>query len=129
VRFGGGFGRLLDVERYGIRVSRELVPKLQSSLNLARLTNCAGDIPANVVAVGLARAKIPCYIGGGAMYGPFSLGSAVFPLSETKEQGSVIFVPEALLESAQELLSNPPLSEDELTKLALRTAPDPDDPV
>jgi hypothetical protein len=50
-------------------------------------------------------------------------------LSETKELGSVIFVPESLLEAAQDLLSNPALSEDELMKLALRTAANPDDPV
>lgn len=112
-----------DIGCYGIRVSRELVPKLQGLLKLARLTKCAGDISATVVAVGLARANIPCYVGGGAMYGPFRLGSGVVPLIETKEMGSVIFVPESQLEAAQRLLSDPPLSAEELTNLALRTAP------
>lgn len=118
-----------DIGYYGIRVARELVPNLRGLLKLARLTTCAGDIPATVIAVGLARAKIPCYIGGGAVYGPFRLGSAAVPLIETKEMGSVIFVPESMLEAAQQLLSDPPLSDEELTKLALRTTPSPDDPI
>jgi hypothetical protein len=118
-----------DIGRYGIHVSRELVPELQRLLKLARLRNCAGDIPANVLAVRLAREEIPCYIGGGAMYGPLRLGSGIVPLIETTEQGSVIFVPESMLETARQLLSEPPLSEEELTRLALGTAPSPDDPI
>lgn len=122
----------VDVERYGVRVSRSRIGELKHILELTPVANRLEPISAQLIAGRLARENIPCYVGGWHAFGLWGGSSDrlddVVTLKETKELGAMIAVPGSLFRAAMRVLNQPPISEAELTELALHTAPDPEDP-
>lgn len=118
-------------EPYGVRVPRDRIEELKEILKLTPVEEGLSPVAAELMAGRLAREGIPCYVGGwrglGLVAGYIPLGFAR-PLKETTEQGCMVAVPESRFKSAMRVLSEPPISDAELTELALRTPPDPDDP-
>jgi hypothetical protein len=123
-----------QLERYGVRVQRSKIVDLRRVLELTPVVNRLTSGAAQVMAGRLARENIPCYIGGwhtfGGVWGTGSIGlDSVTTLKETNEPGEMIAVPGSLFGRAMRILNQPPISETELAELALRTAPDPEDPI
>jgi len=115
--------------RYRVRVLRRLVPEMQRILNLTVVAKYADPASAEVVVGRLVRENIPCYLGGGSRDLLNRLGFVGIAWNDNGEIGvSTVAVPASLVEEAQRVLSTPPLIDADLTKLALRTPPDPDDP-
>jgi hypothetical protein len=125
---------------YGVRVSRNQIADIRRVLNLTPVVNGLTPVAAQIKAGQLAREEIPCYIGGEHSFGAAStflpLGGtsqltldSVTTLKETKEPGDMIAVPASLFKKAMRVLNEAPISEAELTELALGTAPDPKDPI
>lgn len=120
-------------QRYGVRVLRSQIADLRRSLNLMPVVNGLTSAAAQIKAGQLAREEIPCYIGGEHSFGghwspsTFTLDS-ITTLIETKESGDMIAVPARLFKKAMRILNQEPISEAELTKLALSAPPDPNDP-
>jgi hypothetical protein len=111
------------LERYCVRVQRSRLAELKDALKLTPVANGLSGPAAQIVAGQLAQVNIPCYIGGWHGFGRW--GDE--PIKETAEPGAVISVPESLSKEAKRVLDEP-VPEDELSALALRTAPDPQDP-
>jgi hypothetical protein len=112
------------LERYCVRVQRSRLAELKETLKLAPVASGLSGAAAQIVAGQLAQVNIPCYIGGWHGFGRW--GDE--PLKETTETGALIAVPESLSKEAMQVL-NERLTEAELSELALRTAPDPNDPI
>jgi len=120
---------VVDLARYCVRVQRSRLAELKETLKLIPVASGLSGAAAQIVAGQLAQVKIPCYVGGWHGFGPFGNTSrwGDEPIKETTETGAVIAVPECLSKEAMDVL-NEPVPEDELSALALRTAPDPNDP-
>jgi hypothetical protein len=123
----------VGLERYGVRVQRSKIVDLRRSLKLTPVANRLAPNAAQVIAGRLARENIPCYVGGwhtfGGVWGSGSIGlDSITTLKETSEPGEMIAVPASLFGKAMRILNQPPIPEAELADLALRTAPDPEDP-
>jgi hypothetical protein len=124
-----------DLERYGVRVSRDQIDELKEALKLTPVVNRLTPTSAQVIAGRLAREDIPCYIGGwhnfggrGGLCASLDLQlDAKTTLRETKEPGYMIAVPASHFGEAMRVLNQSPISETELADLALRTAPNPED--
>lgn len=119
-------------ESYGVRVPRDRIGELNEILKLTPVEEGLTPVAAELMAGRLAREGIPCYVGGwrglgflAAGYLPLGLAT---PLKGATKQGCMIAVPESRLKDAMDVLNQPPISDAELTELALRTPPDPDDP-
>jgi hypothetical protein len=115
---------------YAIRVERTRITELRQALDLKPVATRLNFPAAHIIAGRLAREKVPCYVGGGHIPGPF--GDFDVPIKETTESGFtgarfMVAVPERLVKTALGILSTPPVSEADLEKLALRTAPEPND--
>jgi len=128
-------GGPMDLAPYGVRVSRDGIDELKDLLKLTPVANRLKPTAAQVIAGQLAREGIPCYIGGWHKFGGGAWGpgsdlqlDAKTTLKETKEQGYMIAVPASHFREAMRVLNQPPISEAELTDLALGTQPNPDDP-
>ena len=124
-----------DFETYGVRVSRDRIEELKDVLKLTPVANRLTPVSAQVIAGQLAREGVPCYVGGwhnfggGAFAATFDLQlDAKTTLRETNEPGYMIAVPASKFRNAMRLLNQSPISEAELTDLALRTPPKPEDP-
>jgi hypothetical protein len=123
-------------ETYGVRVSRDRIDELKEALKLTPVANRLTPISAQVIAGRLAREDVPCYIGGWHNFGGGGGWSSSLDLQldakttlrETSEPGYMIAVPASHFGEAMRVLNQSPISETELTDLALRTAPDPEDP-
>lgn len=122
-------------ECYGVRVSRSRIDELRQLLKLTPVANRLEPGAAQVIAGRLARENVPCYVGGWHAFGARRFGPAssahldeIVTLKETKEPGAMIAVPASLFEKAMRVLNQRPISDDELTELAMRTPPDPEDP-
>ena len=119
-------------ESYGVRVPRDRIDELRDILKLTPVAKRLTPVAAELMAGRLAREGIPCYVGGwhsfGVMWGGDRQRDARTTLKETKEQGYMVAVPESRFKAAMRVLNEPPISDAELTELALRTPPDPDDP-
>lgn len=120
---------------YGVRVPRDRIDELKEILKLAPVAKGLTHAAAELMAGRLARENIPCYVGGWHNFGAgvWAPGSnlqldANTTLKETKEQGYMVAVPGSHFKAATRVLNQPPISDAELTELALRTPPDPDDP-
>jgi len=91
-------------------------------LELTHLTQYEDPMSAQVAAGRLIREGVPCVLGGrgtlddlgfvGRYSGPYTLS-----------------VPHPFLSEAKRIMDAPAISEDELTDLALRKAPEPEDPI
>ena len=114
---------VVALERYCVRVQRSRLAELKEALKLIPVASGLSGAAAQIVAGQLAQVNIPCYIGGWHGFGRW--GDE--PIKETAEPGAVISVPESLSKEAKRVLDEP-VPEDELSALALRTAPDPQDP-
>lgn len=106
--------------------------KLKEILKLTPVEKGLTPVAAELMAGRLAREGIPCYVGGCRGFGFLVAGYIPLgfakPLKETTEQGCMVAVPESRFKAAMRVLNQPPISDAELTELALRTPPDPDDP-
>jgi len=111
--------------RYGVRVERSRIDELRRTLKLKPVANCLTATGAQILAGRLTREGVPCYVGGEHTY---FFESAV-PIRETKEPGHMVAVPEVFFADALHILNKQPLSDEELTALAVGTAPPPDDPL
>jgi hypothetical protein len=125
----------VHLERYGVRVPRSQIVDLRRILKLTPVVNRLAPAAAQVLAARLAREDVPCYVGGWHSFGGGAFGptsdlqlDAKTTLKETREPGYMIAVPASLFGKAMRVLNQQPISEAELTELALRTAPDPEDP-
>ena len=117
------FGR-----QYGIRVARALIADLKDTLKLTQVAHYKDLISADVLAGRLAREGIPCYVGGLPVINILALGYSGVPIDDTGQlRLGTVAVPASFVTATQRILSAP-VSETELTELALRTAPDPEDP-
>jgi hypothetical protein len=115
---------------YRIRMLRTLIPDMLRDLNLTVVAKFEDPLSAEVVAGRLVRENIPCYLGGGGRDLRNRLGFVGIPWNYTGELGLfTVAVPASLSDVAQGILKEPPLTEAELTKLALRTGPDPDNSI
>ena len=127
---------LMSLEQYGVRVSRDRIDELRDTLKLTPVMNRLHGVAAQLIAGRLAREGIPCYVGGWHKFGGIGPLSATFDLQldakttlkETKEPGYMIAVPTSHFREAMHMLNQRPISEAELTDLALRTQPNSDDP-
>jgi hypothetical protein len=125
VQFVNGPG----LAKYRVTVSRALRGKLTQAVKLTQVAKYADPVSAEVVAGRLVREKIPCIISGGAKNLLGSFGSALIPLNGTGDiMGCSIAVPHAFLKNAQRVLDASDISEAELTKLALGSPLDREDP-
>jgi hypothetical protein len=121
---------------YGVRVSRNQIADIRRVLKLTPVVNGLTPVAAQMTAGQLAREEIPCYIGGEHSFGASTLlpGTShltldsITTLKETKEPGDMIAVPASLFQEAMRVVNQAPISEAELTELALGIAPDPKDP-
>jgi hypothetical protein len=104
---------------YRVTVRRALWGKLTQALKLTEAANYADPTSAVVVAGRLVREEIPCVIIGRTRnrLGRFGIAGM-----------STIAVPHTFLTRAERVLNASDISEAELTKLALRTAVDHEDP-
>ena len=117
------FGR-----QYAIRVARALIADLKDTLKLTQVADYKDLISADVLAGRLAREGIPCYVGGLPVIHTLALGYSGVPIDDTGQlRLGTVAVPASLVPAAQRILRDS-VSETELTELALRTAPDPEDP-
>ena len=123
----------VSCETHGVRVLRNQIPDLRRVLELTPVAKRLTPTAAQVMAGQLARENIACYVGGwhsfGYLWGSSLTLDSMTTLKETKEAGDMIAVPASLFKKAIRILNQPPISETELTKLALGTAPDPKDPL
>jgi len=118
-----------DSQPYGVRVSRGQIADIRRVLNLTPIVNRLMPVAAQLKAGQLAREEIPCYVGGEHSFWPSGLSlDSITTLKETREAGDMIAVPASLFKKAMRVLNQAPISEADLTKLALDTAPDPKDP-
>jgi DNA polymerase III sliding clamp (beta) subunit (PCNA family) len=125
-----------DFATCGVRVPRDRIEELKDVLKLTPVANRLTPISAQVIAGQLAREGVPCYVGGwhnfGAnLYGPPGSDlqlDAKTTLRETNEPGYIVAVPASKFKDAMRVLNQSPISEAELTDLALRTRPNPEDP-
>lgn len=123
---------------YGVRVSRNQIADIRRVLKLTPVVNGLTPVAAQITAGQLAREEMPCYTGrkhsfGASMFLPTGGTShltldSITTLKETKEPGDIIAVPASLFQEAMRVLNQAPISEAELTELALGTLPDPKDP-
>jgi hypothetical protein len=125
----------IEPEVYGVRVSRDRIDELKDALKLTPVANRLTPASAQVIAGRLAREDVPCYIGGWHNFGGRGGSAATLDLQldtkttlrETKEPGYMIAVPASQFGEAMRVLNQSPISEGELTDLALRPNPE-DDP-
>jgi hypothetical protein len=109
---------------YDVRVERKLLSALYDLLELTPLVMCGTDASAQVTAGRLAREGIPCVLDNLPQQ-----RVAVPIINPSAEPGARwLYVPAEFLRAAQKLLAEPPISDAELTELALRTLVDPNDP-
>ena len=120
---------VVDLSRYCVRVQRSRFADLKETLKLTPLASGVSGTAAQIIAGQLAQVNIPCYIGGWHSFGLFGNASrwGDQPVKETTETGAMIAVPESLSKEAMEVMKQA-VPEAELSDLALRTAPDPNDP-
>ena len=104
---------VVDLACYCVRVQRSRLAELKDALKLTPVASGLSGAAAQIVAGQLAQ-------GNTSRWGDE-------PIKETTDTGAVIAVPESLSKEAMDVL-NEPVPEDELSALALRTAPDPQDP-
>jgi hypothetical protein len=107
---------------YRVTVSRALWGELTQALRLAQVAKYADPASAEVVAGRLVREEIPCVIFGHTRNVLARFGVAAMSMAYP------IAVPHAFLTRAQRVLNAPDISEAELTKLALSTSVDREDP-
>jgi hypothetical protein len=121
---------VVDLARYCVRVQRSRLAELKETLKLTPVASGLSGAAAQIVAGQLAQVNIPCYIGGWHSMGDyFDISHAGDdPLKETTVTGAMIAVPEPLSKAATRVPKQP-VPENELSALALRTAPDPQDPI
>jgi hypothetical protein len=118
-----------NLQPYGVRVSRNQIADIRRVLKLTPVISRLTPVAAEVKAAQLAREDIPCYVGGEHSFWPSSASlDSITTLKETEEAGDMIAVPASLFEKAMRVLNQTPISEAELTELALSTPPNPKDP-
>lgn len=123
-------------ESYAVRVPRDRIDELKEILKLTPVKKGLTPAAAELIAGQLAREDIPCYVGGWHNFGGGGIWGgtsdlqldATRTLKQTQEAGYMVAVPESRFKAAMRVLNQPPISDAELTELALRTPPDPDDP-
>jgi hypothetical protein len=110
----------VHVECYAVRVQRSRISDLRQLLDLKPVANRLNSAAAHVIAGRLARENVPCYIGGGHIFGELIPGGDTdVPIRDTTELGFMVAVPARFVRVALRILNVAPLSEEELTKLAL----------
>jgi hypothetical protein len=119
------------LERFAIRVQRSRIADLRQALHLKPVMTRLNPPAAQVVAGRLARENVPCYVGGLHIPGP--LGDFDVPIRETTESGSggaqcMVAVPAQFVRTALRILNVAPVSDAELTKLALADDANPETP-
>jgi hypothetical protein len=110
------------LDNYRVTVSRALWGELTQALKFTQAAKYADPTSAQVVAGRLVREEIPCVIFGRGRYVLGGFGVTGMPMDYP------IAVPHAFLARAQRVLNAPDISEAELTKLALSTSVDREDP-
>ena len=114
------------IERYAIRVQRCRIPELRRALDLKPVVTRIRSIDAQVIAGRLARDGVPCYIGG-LHLDPGLGGDSDVPIRETTEGmpriDCMIAVPGPFVREALRLVNVAPLTDEELTRLALADEP------
>jgi hypothetical protein len=118
----------MRLECCAVRVQRSRISDLRQALDLKPVANRLNSAAAQVIAGRLARENVPCYIGGGHTYGVLIPGGdSDVPIRETSESGFMVAVPAQLVRAALRILNVAPISEEELTKLALADYQSPED--
>ena len=107
---------------YRVTVRRALWGELTQALKLTQVAKYADPASAEIVAGRLVREEIPCVIFGRSRNVLARFGVAGMSMAYP------IAVPHAFLTRAQRVLNAPNISEAELTKLALSTSVDREDP-
>ncbi len=107
-----------------IKVQRGLIEELRQLLSLKPVATGLSPMAAQILTSRLTQERIPCYIGGEATY---RSGVFVVPLLATKEPGDMVAVPEAFFRDAMRIANQDPLSDEELTELALAALQEPKD--
>jgi hypothetical protein len=106
---------------FNVCVPSDFQGRLERLLELIEVARYDDPTSAEVVAGRLICENVPCCLGGRNTLDRFGfVGGNLGPFT--------ISVPKALLAEAKRVLNAPPVSDRELTELALRTAPEADDP-
>jgi hypothetical protein len=118
-------------ERFAIRVERSRITDLRQALDLKPVATRLSPAAAQILAGRLSRENVPCYVGGLHIPGPF--GDFDVPISETTQSGFVgdqcmVAVPAKFTRTALRILNTAPISDAELTKLALADDANPENP-
>jgi len=113
----------LRLERFAIRIQRSRIADLRQTLDLKPVATRLTSTSAQLVAGRLAREGVPCFIAGLHIASVGRFGDSDVPILETTEgvAGSdcMIAVPAQFVGEALRLLNVAPVSEAELTRLAL----------
>jgi hypothetical protein len=108
-------------ERYAVRVLRSKIAELRRVLKLKPVATRLSPLAAQLLAGRLARENVPCYVAG--EHSPGLFGDSDSCITETKEMGDIIAVPEPLFALALRILNVSSISEQDLPQLALRAGP------
>ena len=119
-------------ECYAVRVQRTRIADMRRALDLKPVANRLLFSAAHVIAGRLARENVPCYVGG--LHSPGPLGDSDVPICETTVSGLrgdeyMVAVPAKFVRTALRILNVAPISEAELTRLALADDHDSSEPL
>ena len=110
------------LEQFVIRVQRSRITELRQALDLKPVLTRLSYVDAQVVAGRLARDGVPCYVGGLHVDSPRG-GDSDVPIRETTEGTAgidlMIAVPSQYVRDALRIVNVAPLSDEQLTALAL----------
>jgi hypothetical protein len=110
------------LERFAIRVQRNRIPDMRRALDLKPVVTRLSPVGAQIVAGRLAREGVPCYVGGLHLDSPWG-GDGDVPIRETTDGYAgvdcMVAVPAQFVRDALRIVKVAPVSDDELTKLAL----------
>jgi len=120
-----GIRKATRFEQFGVHVQRNRIDELRQILRLKAVANGVTPIAARSMGRRLARAGIPCCVGGEHGH-PSALSATA--LCGTREIGHIVAVPEAFLSQAVRILNVAPPPNAELTERTLETLPDPTHP-
>jgi hypothetical protein len=117
----------IRTDGYAAKVQRSLIDGLRQALDLKSIANDLTCAAAEIMAARLARQSIPCYIGGmSASRFPDSMTPV--PLKDATGPGYMVAVPARCFEDASQIINEPPISDEELTRLALAKGEGEDSP-
>ena len=118
---------LLERWPHGVLVARETIAELKEKLRLKPVLESLTAEAAQLTAGRLARDDIPSFVAGlHSFYGSNIRADELATLATTSTEGCAVCVPQAFFSRAMRVLNEPPITEAELTELALRSSPDKD---